>query len=50
MKKYFNKRDIEHYLTYGPMDFEFKQAMFYFLIFDIPIITIFSIVYTLIKY
>ncbi len=42
MKKYLNKKAILHYIRYGPMDFDFKQAMFYYWIIDFPI---FSIIY-----
>ena len=40
MKKYFNKKDIKTFLKYGYMEFDFKQAMFYYFIFEFPIYTI----------
>ena len=30
MKKYLNKEDIKTFFKYGYMEFEFKQAMFYY--------------------
>lgn len=46
-KSYFNKKDINHYLTYGPMDFESSQAFTYFLIFDLPFMTLFFLIFEL---
>lgn len=43
MKNYLNKDDIIHYIEYGPMDFNFKQMMFYWFIIDLPILTIFTL-------
>lgn len=40
--KYLNKNDIIHYLKFGPMDFPYKQSMFYYFIIEFPI---YSIVY-----
>ena len=40
IKKYLNKEDIKKYFKYGPMEFEFKQAMFYYFIFEFPIFNI----------
>lgn len=42
MKKYLNKKDILHYLKYGPMDFNINQAMFYYWLIEFPI---YSIIY-----
>ena len=49
MKKYLNKEDIKTFFKYGYMEFEFKQAMFYYWIFEFPIATILFWVIYLIK-
>lgn len=43
MKDYLKKENILHYLQYGPMDFSFKQMMFYWLIFDLPVLIILTL-------
>lgn len=46
-KKYLNSKDIKHYFKYGPMDFDWEQAFFYYLIFDLPF---FTLIYLLIYF
>lgn len=40
MRRYITKNDIKTYLKWGPMEFDFKKAMFLYLILDFPIYTI----------
>ena len=42
IRNFLKKKDILHYVKYGPMDFNFKQAMFYHLLIDFPI---YSLIY-----
>lgn len=49
IKKWLNLKDIKHYYSYGPMDFEFKQAFFYYLILELPIYLIFYLIFILIQ-
>ena len=43
-KDYFNKKDIKHYLKYGPMDFKWPQALTYYIVLEIPFCIILFII------
>ena len=45
-REYFNKKDIKHYLKYGPMDFNFPQAFTYYVIFEIPFLIVVFIIFS----
>lgn len=46
IKKYFNKKDLKTFFKYGYMEFNFKQAFVYYLVFELPFtLIIFTIIY-----
>ena len=44
-RKYLNKKDLKTFFKYGYMEFDLKQAMFYYFVFDLPCVVLLTFLF-----